>query len=136
MRSLFTAALLASVLPSCIFVAEDDPDPAPRPAEMGALIVDWTINGVTDPDECDQGDASWLRLSVFTSSGRHVDDFVDACDAFSTSVELSPGDYYAEASLEDPDGVQRTTAVVIDDFRILGNDQFSVPIDFPASSFY
>jgi hypothetical protein len=135
MRSLLIAALLASSLPACI-VVDDDPGPALRPAEMGALVLEWTIDGVTDPDECDQGDASWLRLSLFTSSGRHVDDFVDACDAFATSVDLPPGDYYAEASLEDADGLQRTTVVTIDDFRILGNDQLSVPIDFPASSFF
>ena len=102
MLSRWLLLLTLSWLPGCIFVAEEDADPpAPRSNFTGALVVDWTVNGTTDGDECDQGDASWLRLSVFTSSGRHVADFADACDAFSTSVELDPGSYYADAVLEE-----------------------------------
>jgi hypothetical protein len=127
---------LGVALSSCIVVAADDTTPAPRSDYTGALIVDWTVDGSTNADECDQGDAVWLRLSVFTSSGRPVADFADDCAAFSTSVELDPGSYYAEAILEDADGNQRTTAVQIDDFTILGRDSISVPIDFPSSSFY
>lgn len=122
-------------LSNCVVVA-DDPEPAPRSDYTGALIVDWTVDGSTNADECDQGDAVWLRLSVFTSSGRPVADFANDCAAFSTSIELDPGNYYAEAVLEDAAGNQRTTSIQIDDFTILGRDSLSVPIDFPASSFY
>jgi hypothetical protein len=136
-RSLLSLTLLLSALPGCIFVADDEPEPVAARSEFtGTLLVDWTINGTTDPDECDQGAATWLTLSIFTSSGQHVGDFTDACDAFSTSVELDPGSYYADALLEDVDGAPRTTAVAIDDFSILGNDTLSIPIEFSASSFY
>jgi hypothetical protein len=129
-------ALTLCCLPSCIFVAEDGPDPLPRSEFTGTLVVDWTIDGTTDGDECDQGDASWLRLSVFTGAGRHVGDFVDACHVFSTRVELDPGRYYADAALEDAAGRVRTTPVPIDGFTIVGNDTLAIPIEFPASSFY
>jgi hypothetical protein len=122
-------------LSGCIVVA-DDTRLAPRAAYTGVLIVDWTVDGSTDPDECDQGDAVWLRLSVFTSSGRFLADFADDCAAFSTSIELDPGSYYADAVLEDAVGNERTTVIQIDDFSILGRDSLSVPIDFPADSFY
>lgn len=138
MRAMLTIAAVAcsSLFGTSCIVATSDPEPAPRNEYTGTLVVDWTIDGERDADECDQGDATWLRLSVFTSSGRHVADFSDACDRFATSVELGPNDYYAEAVLEDADGNARTTPVVIDDFSILGRDSLSVPIDFPASSFY
>ena len=133
--ALLALAGVCSTLTGCIFVA-DDPAPAPRSDYTGALVVDWTVDGSTNPDQCDQGDAVWLRLSVFTSSGRPVGEFSDDCAAFSTSVELDPGSYYAEALLEDADGHARTTVVQIDDFTIVGRDSLSVPIDFPAGSFY
>lgn len=128
----------ASLAQACIFVAsdEDDSSPPARAEYAGALVLDWTIDGYTDADECDQGDATWLELSIYTSSGAHVADYSDVCDAFQTSVELEPGSYYAEAHLEDADGNPRTTSVVVDDFRIVGSDELTVPIDFPASSFY
>ena len=132
--SLFALALTLGG--SGCFVATTEPAPASRSEYTGTLLVDWTIDGVRDADECDQGDAVWLRLSVYTTSGAHVGDFSDACDQFGTTIELDPDDYYAEAVLEDADGHERTTAVTIDDFSILGRDSLSVPIDFPASSFY
>lgn len=131
-----TAVACSTLAGAGCIVATSDPAPASRSEYTGTLVVDWTIDGVHDADECDQSDATWLRLSVFTSSGHHVADFSDACDRFVTSVELNPDDYYAEAVLEDADGNERTTPVVIDDFSILGRDSLSVPIDFPASSFY
>jgi hypothetical protein len=138
MRANLTIAALAfsSLFGTSCIVATSDPEPVSRSEYTGTLLVDWTIDGVRDADECDQGDAVWLRLSVFTSDGHHVADFSDSCDHFATSVELDPDAYYAEAVLEDADGNERTTPVTIDDFSILGRDSLSVPIDFPASSFY
>jgi hypothetical protein len=136
MRPLLCAlAAACGNLSGCVVVA-DDPAPAPRSEYTGVLVVDWTVDDSTDPEECDQGDAVWLRLSVFTVSGRPVAEYSDACDAFTTSVELDPGTYYAEALLEDADGRARTTPVEINDFTILGRDSLSVPIDFPARSFF
>ena len=102
----------------------------------GTLVVDWTIDGSVDPDECDQGDAAFFTISVFTMRGAHVGDFTDHCAAFVTSLSLVAGSYYADALLEDPDGNPRTTVVRIDPFTIFGDDTLSIPVDFPASSFY
>jgi hypothetical protein len=136
MNKLLLGCVLGAGLSSgCLFVS-DDPGPARRADFTGALVVDWSINGTTNPDRCDQSDATSLRVSVFTTSGDPVGDFVDDCAVFSTSIELDPGSYYADAVLEDAAGHARTTPVPIDDFAIRGADTFSVPIDFPASSFY
>jgi len=102
----------------------------------GTLELDWTVDGSTDPQLCDQADAASLRLSVFTDSGAHVGDFLDDCRAFSTAVDLEPGGYYADAVLEDGRGEARTTTINIERFSIFGDDTLSIPIDFPASSFF
>jgi hypothetical protein len=101
----------------------------------GTLVVDWTVDGSTDPELCDQADAASLRLSVFTDSGAHVGDFLDDCRAFSTALDLDPGGYDADAVLEDRRGNPRTTTIAIEPFFIEGADTLSIPIDFPADSF-
>ena len=102
----------------------------------GTLVVDWTVDGSTDPELCDQADAESLRLSVFTDWGAHVGDFLDDCRAFSTAVDLEPGRYDADAVLEDGRGRARTTTIAIAPFWINGADTLSIPIDFPADSFF
>jgi hypothetical protein len=134
-RPLLLSLALAS-LSSCLFVAPDDPQPVPARSELsGFLVVDWTIDATTQPNACAQGDASWLRLSVFTRSGLHMGDFAEDCGAFTTRVQLSPGVYFAEAVLEDADGLPRTAVVTLDQFTIVGNDTLAIAIEFRPSSF-
>jgi hypothetical protein len=138
MKRLLCALWLAgSTLPGCL-MENDQNEPAPlsRDSFPGALVVDWTLDGVADADECAHGDATWLVASVFTRSGRRIGDFHDDCAAFSTSIELDPGAYYAEAVLEDANGNARTTPVSLGEFRLLGKDTLAVSVDFPARSFY
>jgi hypothetical protein len=136
-RLLYAVWLACSTLPSCL-MENDQNEPAPlsRDSYPGALVVDWTLDGVADAGECDRADATWLVTTVFTSSGRRIGEFHDDCGAFSTSIELDPGGYYAEAVLEDAGGNARTTAVTIGDFWILGKETLAVSVDFPARSFY
>src|SRR5262249_26060905 len=135
MKKALLVGLAALGSSGCIFVSDDD-DGVRRSDFTGTLLVDWTVDGTTDGDQCDQADAVSLRLSVFTVSGSHVGDFRDDWRAFSTAVELDPGRYYADAVLEDGRGQARTTSVNIDVFSVRGADTLSIPIDFPASSFY
>jgi hypothetical protein len=126
-----------ALLPACIVEADD---PGPRPTAVGSnsgsLVLDWTIDGSKNPDQCDQSDASTLDITVTTLSGAPVGEFQDSCRAFATAVDLPAGNYSAEAVLLDGSGRDRTTAVQLGTFTLYGDDQLSVPVDFPPSSFY
>ena len=128
-------ALCLLVLPAC-FVEADNGRAVPVASSSGSLVLDWTIDGSSNPDHCDLSDASTMDVTVTTPGGSFVGEFQESCRAFVTSVDLSPGNYRAAARLLDGAGHDRTTSVEIRAFTILGNDELSVPIDFPASSFY
>ncbi|HEX7478274.1 MAG TPA: hypothetical protein VF331_10745 [Polyangiales bacterium] len=101
----------------------------------GTLVVDWTINGTTDPSRCTQSAATTLDVIINTASGNFVGEFQADCAAFATSIDLPAGRYTANAVLLDARGTERTTQLDIGAFRILGGDSLDVPIDFPARSF-
>jgi hypothetical protein len=128
------ALVLSLAMSSCIVEAEDS-GPIVVEADAGFLIVDWSISGYKDPVLCRQSDADVINIVVETSRGVFVGEFEDACAAFSTSIELTPDAYFAEAFLLDPAGSARTTAVDLGFIEIFGNDELVVPIDFPADSF-
>jgi len=101
----------------------------------GTLVVDWTVDGVKDVSECDQGGAAVVDVTVQTASGGDVGEFQADCGAFSTSIDLPVGSYVATAVLVDGAGNQRTTPLDLNPFRIHGDDVLTTPIDFPADSF-
>ena len=136
MNKLFFLGLAGcALLPAC-FVEADDSRAGPPPSSAGSLVLDWSIDGSKNPDECDQSDSTTLDITVTTSSGAPAGEFQESCRAFATTVDLPPGSYSAEAVLIDSSGHDRTTAVQVGAFTIFGNDELSVPVDFPASSFY
>jgi hypothetical protein len=123
-------------VPACTVETDHHPRRAVPVVSDGALVVDWTVDGSTDPDECAQGDAASIDIIVETVEGDRVGEFEDACEAFETSIDLAPGDYVANAVLLDPDGRERTTLVDMEPFTILGGADLVIPVDFPARSFY
>ena len=137
MKHLFLLSLASCTLslPAC-FVSADATPPAPVASSSGLLVLDWTIDRTANPDQCEQSDAPTLDVTVTTPGGAFVGDFQAPCRAFVTSVDLPAGNYNADARLLDPSGSDRTTSVRIGAFTIFGNDQLSVPIDFPPSSFF
>ena len=134
-KPLLLGLALCALLPGCI-VAADDSGPPPAAASSGSLVLDWSIDGSKNPDQCDQSDSSMLDITVTTTSGAPAGEFQQSCRAFATTVDLPAGTYNAEAVLMDGSGHDRTTAVETGTFSILGHDELSVPVDFPASSFY
>jgi hypothetical protein len=131
-------AALAPVASGCF--VDTDPEPAtvvvPTAPADGTLVVDWTISGVRDPAQCRQGAAEMIVINVTFDNGQLAGTFEQRCDAFATSFQLAPGRYTATATLVDVARQPRTTAAPIDPFTILGNDQLTIPIDFPADSFF
>jgi hypothetical protein len=132
-RVLFAIALCAA-FPGCLIQA-DDGGPGPVPVDSGSLVLDWTIDGTKDPDQCDQGAASAIDVSVSNADGSSAGEFQQSCRAFATSIDLPRGSYTADAVLIDSAGQDRTTAVHVRPFDILGGDELSIPIDFSAGSF-
>jgi hypothetical protein len=134
MKSALLAAL-SLALSGCVAESTDS-RPIVVGADTGFLIVDWSISGYQDPALCRQSDADVINIAVETDGGSLVGEFEDVCEAFETSIELAPGDYFADALLLDASGSARTTAVDLGFFEIFGNDELVVPIDFPPDSFF
>jgi hypothetical protein len=132
--SLIPSVLLAlSLTPACV-ITTDDPVYVER--GNGLLTLEWTLGGTRDPEECDATDSDVIEISITHSGGRIVDEFVESCDRFVTSVELTPGTYRAEVVLLDPLGRERTTTAFMGTFDIYGDDELILDVDFPPSSFY
>jgi hypothetical protein len=122
--------LLALATSSCFIESSSSPS-----RSRGSLLVDWTINGQRDPDQCDQGNAETIAINVFRADGAELAEYQDSCRAFATQIDLPPGAYSAEAVLLDPAGFERTTVVNLQSFEIFSGEELDIPIDFPASSF-
>ena len=120
----------ALTLPGCFFVSESDG----HSSSDGTLVVDWTIHGSKDPALCDVADAS--SIDIVVDRGDWSFEATQGCRAFATSIDLAPGRYSGIAVLLDPSGADRTTEVDLGAFTIYGNDVLTIPVDFPASSFY
>ena len=135
LTSLFASSCLLLGLSGCFVTTTNDPvDTGPLPGES-ALVVDWTINGSTDPSQCNQASATRLEIIVAPDVGASST-FSQDCDLFGASIALEPGSYSASALLIDADGNARTTTVPIAPFTLRDNDELHTPIDFPASSFF
>jgi hypothetical protein len=122
-------------LSGCVAEATDS-SPVVVGADTGFLIVDWSISGYQDPALCRQSDVDVINISIETTGGDFVGEFEDVCEAFSTSIELTPDDYVGDAILLDSSGSARTTAVDLGFVDMFGNDELVVPIDFPPDSFF
>jgi len=108
------------------------PDTVVVPA--GRLIVDWTIEGSTDPTLCAISGVDNFDITVSDSAGEQVGGWKAACSSFATTISvLTPGSYDADAVLM-TGNVPRTTTVHINPFTITSSD-LAIPVDFPADSF-
>lgn len=127
------SSCLALALSGCFVGTTSDPPTVV--VGDGALVIDWTINGSTDPNQCNQASATTLEIIVDPGAGQ-PSAFSPDCEAFGATITLAPGRYSASAVLVDANGTARTTQVDIDPFTIRGDDELHAPIDFPASSFF
>ena len=102
----------------------------------GTLLLDWTIDGASDPNQCNQSSAADIDVIVTGTDGSSVGEFKQSCSAFATSIDLAPGRYNANAVLLDSSGAERTTEVPIHSFLVSSDTETSIPIDFPSDSFH
>lgn len=130
-----TAALVAVALNAAGCGSDDGPPPVVV-APSGTLVVDWTLAGAKIPADCSRFGATEIRISIVTEDGLDAGTYAQACETFATSITLAADRYTANALLVDAAGNARTTVLAIQPFSIFGDDQLSVPIDFPENSFY
>lgn len=134
-NGLIISCLAAFGASGCFFESDDDPPPPPPP-RTGTLVVEWTVDQTTDPEECDQGNASDISIALWYGDGAFAGEFLQDCAAFATSIELDRDSYYGSAVLVSPGGREQTTMAELGAFEIFGGDELVIPIDFPASSFF
>jgi hypothetical protein len=127
--------VLAAVV-SCVSgcLVESAPEPAPIAGD-GLLTVDFTVDGTTDPSECDFQGAASVDVLVMTPSGAAYADVTGSCRAGVLTVALPPGNYSANAVLLDRSGYVITTPAQLGAFTVYGDDELIVYADFPPSSF-
>ena len=125
--SVFTLLLMTT---SC-FVGTTNDGPA---VASGTLRLDWTIDGSTEPSECQQGSVASLNVIITRADGRDAGEYSESCRAMAASIDLPPGAYDANAVLLDSSGRERTTEIAIARFLITRDTETSIPIDFPADS--
>lgn len=130
---LFGTTLLFG-LPGCV-VSSNDQAPARSSISEGSLTLDWTINGSTDPSQCNQSVVTNIDILVTTPNGTPVGEFQQPCTDGVATISLSSGAYAAETVLLDRAGTERTTWIDIAPFTIYSNTDLAVSVDFPANSF-
>ena len=130
---LFAGFVAFTALAGCVV---DDGPSRVVVAGDGALVVDWTIESAKDSRDCAAMGADSIDVVVSTAAGDAVGDFSGYCEDFAVDIQLAPGSYYGSATLLDAAGRPRTTSVDLGSFRILGDDELHVPIDFPLDSFF
>jgi type 1 fimbria pilin len=106
----------------------------------GTMTLEWTIGGSTDPQQCAAQGASGIQIDVYDANGNQVGTFDSECTPATDVISLSPGRYSATAELTDTPSATgqaqaRTTVVDIDPFDITSDTNFTIPVDFPISSF-
>jgi hypothetical protein len=123
-------SLFAAVLATGCFVGDDDA----YYGAVGTLVVDWTVDATKDPAACRDFGVDRVDIVVLTRRGELVDEIQPYCERFGAAIDLVPGAYKIEATLQAPDGVLITTTVEAN-VRVYDLETTVTAVDFPADSF-
>ena len=121
----------------CYVSTEPLPPPGPEPVihvQTGTVTVSWTVSGSHRAPACSQFGADELELVVFDRSHRPVMTVTAPCTDFALPVSLPRGNYEAEARLVDAQGNDVSTALLLQDIRIVPDSELTIVIDFPSTS--
>lgn len=131
MRLVASCVLALACATGCIITSDDD-----NRVGVGTVVLDWTIENSKDPALCSALDAPTFDVIVSYSDGSFYGEYQQDCEAFATSITLPASSYIADAVLLDSVGRDRTTSIPVRAFRIFGGDELTIPLDFPADSFF
>lgn len=121
-------------LSGCLFVA-DDGDDGFEPLPLGTLTVNWSIDGLSDPIDCEDFGVDRLELVIFDLAGDEVAELSPFCESFGVSVDLPEGSYFADVTLVDSFDRAATLTETLDALDIIGGTELAVGVDFPIDSF-
>ena len=136
LRSVLAACALASL----VFVSgcgdgDGTPDDQVESDTDGTVTLAWTIGGSGDSAQCAAEGADQIEIDVYAQNGGQVGSYDEPCTDGSFVISLDAGRFSATAHMLDANGQARTTVVDIDPFDITDDTSFTVPVDFPISSF-
>ena len=136
---LASCVLAVAGLTGCYVSTEPLPGPEPGPipvipVQTGTVTVSWTVAGSHSAPACSQFGAEDLELTVRDTSHRPVTTVRAPCADFSLPVTLPRGNYEAEARLVDASGNDVSTALPLQDIRIVPDSNLTIDIEFPATS--
>lgn len=134
---LSSCVLAIAGLTGCYVSTEPLPPPGPEPVipvQTGTVTVSWTVSGSHSAPVCSQFGADELKLVVFDRSHRPVMTVRAPCTDFALPVSLPRGNYEAEARLVDAQGNDVSTALPLQDIRIVPDSDLTIDIDFPSTS--
>ncbi|HEY0465323.1 MAG TPA: hypothetical protein VGC79_14010 [Polyangiaceae bacterium] len=133
-RSLTAGLFLAAVLPACGSEATDSAGASLESSEPGWLVVDWTIAGAQDAEQCDLGQAATLAVTVGNGETERV--YQDPCVTFNATITLAPGSYAARAELLDGAGTPLMAPISLPPFEIASGNPLRLQLEIPRSSFF
>jgi len=127
-KALTLAGIFALAIPlqGCFIVADSDP---PQGA-VGALAVDYTIAGSTDPVLCSSYGVTDAELIVYTSRGDYVASVYAPCSDFTVGVSLEWGLYNADVTLVDWANRARSVTKQLDAIRVEADTELVINVDF------
>jgi hypothetical protein len=104
-------------------------------SEPGWLLLDWSIAGDNHAEQCDLSHSAAIAVTVGTANGEARRVHQATCMAFNATIQLTPGDYIADAVLLDGAGESLTAPVALQPFEISSGLARRVPLEFPLSAF-
>jgi hypothetical protein len=107
------------------FVRVDD---SPRP--VGALTVEWSIDGYSDARACAEADADVVDVVVVDAAGDVVLDAVPLCEATSVTLTLDEGGYEVEATLLDDYARPVSSTLGVGQVLVLDDSETVISLDF------
>jgi len=131
---LVACALAAFALTACVVSSGSSPGPGSgsAPPSSGTISVFSSIEGSTQPSECDVVGATDLELAVYEGSNLYTT-VTAPCSDFQIGVTVPEGDYNADVTLLDGSQPASTT-LTLDSLRVVAGTDLQVDIDFPMSS--
>jgi hypothetical protein len=117
---------------SASLVATNDGDASSQP---GWLLLDWSIAGDSHAEQCDLSHSATIAITVGSAGGESRRVHQATCMAFNATIQLSPGDYIADAVLLDGAGESLTVPVALQPFEISSGLPLRVPLEFPLNAF-
>ncbi len=129
---LVACTLTAFALSGCVIDAGADSGSRPVPPPPGTISVLSSIEGSTDPAECNYVGATALELAVYEGSSLYTT-VTASCYDFELTVALPDGIYNADATLLGGSQPASTT-LTLDNLRVIAGTDLQVDIDFPTSS--